>query len=52
MAAAAAGLPFHVAHKKVAYVDAAGRRVEPREPNALKFERFIFDLMPRPPAWW
>ena len=32
MAAAAAGLPFHVAHKKVAYVDAAGRRVEPRSP--------------------
>ncbi len=39
-------LPFHVAHKKVPYVDDAGRRVEPTEPNALKFERFIFDLLP------
>ena len=29
-----------------AIVDAAGRRVEPQQPNALKFERFIFDLMP------
>jgi UDP-N-acetylglucosamine/UDP-N-acetylgalactosamine diphosphorylase len=46
MAATAAGLPFHVARKKVAYVDPSGRRVEPRQPNALKFERFIFDLMP------
>ncbi len=39
-------LPFHIAHKKVPYVDESGRLVEPREPNALKFERFIFDLLP------
>ena len=41
------GLPFHIAQKKVAHVDAAGRRIEPAEPNAIKFERFIFDLMPQ-----
>jgi UDP-N-acetylglucosamine/UDP-N-acetylgalactosamine diphosphorylase len=39
-------LPFHIARKKAEYVDAAGRLVEPQEPNALKFERFIFDLLP------
>ena len=39
-------LPFHVAHKKVPYIDDAGRLVEPKQPNALKFERFIFDLLP------
>lgn len=39
-------LPFHVALKKVPYVDAAGKCVEPTEPNAVKFERFIFDLLP------
>ena len=39
-------LPFHVARKKVPYVDEAGQLVEPKEPNALKFERFIFDLLP------
>ncbi len=39
-------LPFHVARKKVPYVDDAGQLVEPMEPNALKFERFIFDLLP------
>jgi UDP-N-acetylglucosamine/UDP-N-acetylgalactosamine diphosphorylase len=39
-------LPFHVARKKVPYVDEAGKLVEPQEPNALKFERFIFDLVP------
>jgi UDP-N-acetylglucosamine/UDP-N-acetylgalactosamine diphosphorylase len=46
MAASAEGLPFHVARKAVSYVDSAGRAVEPREPNAIKFERFIFDLLP------
>lgn len=42
----AESLPFHLAHKKVAHVDAAGQRVSPTTPNAIKFERFIFDLMP------
>ena len=46
MADAAGGLPFHVARKKVPCLDAAGRRIEPSQPNAIKFERFIFDLMP------
>lgn len=39
-------LPLHVAHKAVPFVDAAGHRVVPPGPNAIKFERFIFDLMP------
>ncbi len=39
-------LPFHTARKKVSYLDTTGQRVEPVEPNALKFERFIFDLLP------
>ena len=40
-------LPFHVAHKKVSYVDpASGELISPSEPNANKFERFIFDLLP------
>ena len=46
MADRADGLPFHLAQKKVAYLDPAGRRIEPEEPNAIKFERFIFDLIP------
>lgn len=40
------GLPFHTAHKKVAYVDPAGETIRPQTPNAVKFERFIFDLLP------
>lgn len=40
------GLPFHKARKKVPHLDAAGKLVEPSEPNALKFEKFIFDLAP------
>lgn len=39
-------LPFHHAHKKVAFVDSAGELVKPNENNATKFERFIFDLLP------
>ena len=39
-------LPFHVAKKAVPHVDASGRAIEPKEPNAIKFERFIFDLLP------
>lgn len=39
-------LPFHLAHKKVPFRDDEGQFVEPEKPNALKFERFIFDLLP------
>jgi UDP-N-acetylglucosamine/UDP-N-acetylgalactosamine diphosphorylase len=39
-------LPFHIARKKVACLDSSGNRIEPQQPNAIKFERFIFDLMP------
>jgi len=46
MAGAADALPFHIAQKKVAFINAAGERIEPRQPNAIKFERFIFDLLP------
>lgn len=42
----AEALPFHIAKKAVAHIDAAGKRVEPQGPNAIKFERFIFDLLP------
>ena len=46
MAASDMALPFHRAHKKVPYVDDSGRFIEPVEVNAIKFERFIFDLLP------
>ena len=39
-------LPFHRANKKVAFVNDAGNVVQPDQPNAIKFERFIFDLLP------
>ena len=42
----ASALPFHIAKKKVPYIDEQGQTVVPKEPNAIKFERFIFDLMP------
>lgn len=39
-------LPFHIAHKVVPYLDENGELVVPRQPNAYKFERFIFDVLP------
>jgi UDP-N-acetylglucosamine/UDP-N-acetylgalactosamine diphosphorylase len=39
-------LPFHRALKKVPHVDARGRPVDPEEPNAVKFETFLFDALP------
>ena len=40
-----------MARKAVPFVDpATGQRVEPRSPNAIKFERFIFDALPH--AFW
>lgn len=46
-AGGAAGLPFHVARKRAAYWDPSlGEVISPSKENALKFERFIFDVLP------
>jgi UDP-N-acetylglucosamine/UDP-N-acetylgalactosamine diphosphorylase len=39
-------LPFHQALKKSDFVDDQGHLIRPTEPNSIKFEKFIFDLMP------
>src|SRR6266852_1838934 len=44
-------LPYHVARKKVPYLDETGKRVEPGRENALKFEMFIFDVLPMAQRW-
>jgi len=41
-----AGLPLHLAHKKVPHCDEQGTQVKPSTPNAYKFEKFIFDVIP------
>ncbi|MGB7346343.1 MAG: UTP--glucose-1-phosphate uridylyltransferase, partial [Pirellulaceae bacterium] len=46
MSQSADALPFHRANKKVPFVDEKGASVHPEEPNAIKFEQFIFDLLP------
>ncbi|MBC02341.1 MAG: hypothetical protein CMJ34_03415 [Phycisphaerae bacterium] len=41
-----AGLPFHRARKKVPYWNpATGESIAPTEPNATKFEMFVFDAL-------
>jgi UDP-N-acetylglucosamine/UDP-N-acetylgalactosamine diphosphorylase len=39
-------LPFHRASKVVPFVDSNGNLSKPVSPNAIKFERFVFDLLP------
>ncbi len=39
-------LPFHRAKKVTPFIDAQGELVKPDFPNSIKFERFIFDLLP------
>ncbi|MCL6590357.1 MAG: UDPGP type 1 family protein [Firmicutes bacterium] len=39
-------LPYHLAHKKMPTLDAAGNLKIPSAPNAYKFELFIFDIFP------
>lgn len=47
----AARIPYHIAHKKVPYLDERGVVVTPTKENALKFEMFIFDVLPLAERW-
>jgi UDP-N-acetylglucosamine/UDP-N-acetylgalactosamine diphosphorylase len=48
----AAGLPYHLARKKVPHWDPERNAVvAPTAENALKFERFIFDVLPLARRW-
>jgi UDP-N-acetylglucosamine/UDP-N-acetylgalactosamine diphosphorylase len=46
LAATGSMLPYHRAIKKVPYLDEKGQIVQPQEPNAVKFEMFVFDALP------
>ena len=37
--------------KKVPYLDETGQHVQPAKENALKFEMFIFDVLPMAERW-
>jgi UDP-N-acetylglucosamine/UDP-N-acetylgalactosamine diphosphorylase len=51
MTTGAGRIPLHVARKKVACLDEEGRPAKPQADNALKFERFIFDVLPLAERW-
>jgi UDP-N-acetylglucosamine/UDP-N-acetylgalactosamine diphosphorylase len=51
MTASSCPLPYHVARKKVPCWDRQRGRIEPGRENALKFEMFIFDLLPQAKRW-
>ncbi len=40
-------LPIHIAHKKVDCLNEKHEPISPEEPNAYKFEQFIFDAIPK-----
>ena len=37
--------PWHLAHKRIAFLDSAGQIVTPDKPNGYKFETFVFDAL-------
>lgn len=39
------GLSFHLVNKKVPYIDENGNKISPTEPNAIKFEQLILDMV-------
>jgi UDP-N-acetylglucosamine/UDP-N-acetylgalactosamine diphosphorylase len=39
-------LPLHRAIKKIPHLDPQGRYIEPKQPNGVKLESFIFDALP------
>ena len=39
-------LPYHRAEKKVPHLDEKGEVITSQEPNAVKFETFVFDALP------
>lgn len=39
-------LPLHLAHKAAPFLDEEGSTIHPAKPNAWKFEKFIFDVLP------
>jgi UDP-N-acetylglucosamine/UDP-N-acetylgalactosamine diphosphorylase len=39
-------LPLHRAVKKISHIDLQGNRIEPKQPNGVKLESFIFDALP------
>ena len=43
---ATAGLPMHIAHKKIPVCGDDGTVTTPAKPNGYKFEKFIFDVLP------
>jgi UDP-N-acetylglucosamine/UDP-N-acetylgalactosamine diphosphorylase len=44
-------MPWHIAHKKVPHISERGEPVKPSANNALKAERFIFDVLPLAERW-
>ena len=44
---AAKVMPLHLAFKKIPFVDEQGKTVKSAEPNGYKFEKFIFDVLPK-----
>lgn len=39
-------IPYHIAKKKAKYLNENGQIITPEEPNAYKYEKFIFDYFP------
>lgn len=46
LSTAGLSLPLHRADKKIKCIDLNGHHIDPKEPNGIKLESFIFDALP------
>ncbi|MCI0681607.1 MAG: UTP--glucose-1-phosphate uridylyltransferase [Gemmataceae bacterium] len=51
MSEAGDAIPWHLAKKKAPFLGPGGQLVAPAQENALKFEKFIFDVLPLAERW-
>ncbi|MBQ8108002.1 MAG: UTP--glucose-1-phosphate uridylyltransferase, partial [Ruminococcus sp.] len=43
-------MPLHIVKKKIPYINEKGEQIQPREPNGIKFEQLVLDMIHQLPT--